>query len=246
MENLDKIDTEITELIDEKLQENTWLLGMNFATTGGTFIARKYKTEKTDLSEIELAAASSSLLFLSENMLRNALTQEISYNLIASKNLLLISLLIFDITMISHVNRELAELEGIDAIITNLKEFGLKIQAIVSTSNLIQEEIFVMIKRAIPNALLVAITTKEGLPIKIQSNMPESAISANISALYHLSEVLAGDLEFSVIAGEFGSIIIHELDDTRIICVAVPVTEEAKLGSYVVKIKDIVNKSSSK
>lgn len=243
MENLDKIESEITKLIDRKIQENTWLLGINFATSEGTFIARKFKTEKESLSKIELAAASSSLLFLSKNMLKNALTQEISYNLIASKDLFIISILIADITMISHINRKLAELEGIDTIIKDLKVFGLNIQAIVSTSNLLQEEIFVMIKRAIPNAFLIAITTKEGLPIRIQSSMPDSTISANISALYHLSEILTGDLEFSVIAGEFGSIILHELDDKRIICVAVPVTEELKLGSYVVKIKDIVEKS---
>ena len=74
--------------------------------------------------------------------------------------------------------------------------------------------------------------------------MPESAISANISAVYHLSEILTGELEFSIIAGEMGSIIIHELDENRIICVAVPVTEESKLGSYVVKIKDIIKKTT--
>lgn len=182
-------------------------------------------------------------MFLSENMLKNALTQEISYNLIASKNLLIISMLINDVTMISHVDRELAELEGVDKVINDLKVFGLKVSVIVSTSNLIQEEIFVTIKRAIPNALVVAIINKDGMPIKIQSNMSESAISANISAIYHLSEILTGDMEFSIIAGEMGSIIIHELDDNRIICVAVPVTEESKLGSYVVKIKDIIQKT---
>ncbi|MFX1276214.1 MAG: hypothetical protein ACFFBP_04600 [Promethearchaeota archaeon] len=244
MENIDKIESEITELIEKKLQENTWLLGISFGTSGGTFITSKYRMKKKDLSEIELAAASSSLLFLSDNMLKHALTQEISYNLIASKNLLLISLLINDVTMTSHVDRELAELEGVDTIINDLKVFGLKIYAIVSTSDLIREEIFVMIKRAIPNALVVAIINKDGMPIKIQSNMPESAISANISAVYHLSEILTGDLEFSIIAGEMGSIILHELDENRIICVAVPVTEESKLGSYVVKIKDIVKKAT--
>ena len=59
-----------------------------------------------------------------------------------------------------------------------MKQFALKISAFVETSELIKEEIFVAIKRAIPSALMIGIITKDGLPIKIQSTMPEPMISA--------------------------------------------------------------------
>ena len=244
MENIDEIESEIIELIDKELEINSSLIGISFGSSGGSYIASKFKLEKSDMTQTELAAATSSLIFLSNNILKESLNQEVSYNLIAGEKLILISMQINDLTMIAYNTRDLAELEGIDMIIKNLKEFGLKIAAIVTTSDLIKEEIFVAIKRAIPNALIIAITTKEGLPIKIQSNMPESAISANISALFHLSDVLSTNLEFSIIAGDIGSIIIHELDESRILCVAVPAIEEAKLGSYIVKIKDIIEKAS--
>jgi predicted regulator of Ras-like GTPase activity (Roadblock/LC7/MglB family) len=116
------------------------------------------------------------------------------------------------------------------------------VTAVIETSDIIKEEIFVAIKRAIPNALVIAIITKDGLPIKIQATMAESTISAMISAIYNLSDILIGGMEFSIIAGENGSIIIHELDESRILCVAVPEADESKLGTYIVKIKAIIEK----
>lgn len=118
----------------------------------------------------------------------------------------------------------------------------MKLSAIIATSDLIKEEIFVAIKRAIPNALVVAIITKDGLPIKVQATMPESILSAMTSAIYNLSSVLLeGGLEFSVIGGENGSIIIHELDENRIIAIAVPEADEKKIGSYIARIKTIID-----
>ena len=148
--------------------------------------------------------------------------------------------------MICYLNRELAELEGLlQKYINPLKELALQISAIVETSDVIKEEIFVAVKRAIPNALILAIISKDGLPIKIQSTMAEPMLSAMSSAIYSLSEVLLeGALEYSIISGENGSIILHELDERRILCVAVPEAAENKLGGYIAKIKKIIKKSA--
>ena len=48
-------------------------------------------------------------------------------------------------------------------------------------------------------------------------------------------------MEFSIIGGENGSIIIHELDKNRILAIAVPEADEKKLGSYIAKIKTIID-----
>ncbi len=63
-----------------------------------------------------------------------------------------------------------------------------------------------------------------------------------MSALYNLSDVLLEeDLEYSIIAGNIGSIVIHELDGDRVVFIAVPEAVESKLGAYIAKIKAIVN-----
>ena len=235
-----KIQSEISTLIDKELEKNTALLGINFGTSGGTFIISNFKEKITDLKDLEITAASSSHLFISHNMLKASLNQDISYNLIAGKKIILVSIMSDDVSMVAYLNRKLAELEGVDNIIRKLKAFTIKVTAIIVTSEIIKEEIFVAIKRAIPNALVIAIITKEGLPIKIQATMPESTISAMLSALYNLSDILIGEMEFSIIAGENGSIIIHELDESRILCVAVPEADESNLGTYIVRIKGII------
>jgi len=236
-----KLESDIVELIDKLLEESNPLLGINIGTHGGTLIASKHR-KGTKLTEVEIASATSSLIFLSSKILHDSLNQKISYNLITGKEVVLISMLTENITLIAYLNRELAELEGLKSHIVKLETFTLKISAIIETSEIIREEVFVAVKRAIPKALVIAIITKEGLPIKIQSTMPEPMISAMISAIYNLCTVLIeGNLEYSIIAGENGSIIIHKLDENRILCVAVPEGEERKLAIYIAKIKAIIS-----
>ncbi len=242
-ENFDRISAEIDELINKELSENPALLAVNIGTPGGTPIIsefRKQADKSTKLNENEISAATSSLLFLSSKLLKDSIEQEISYNVITGKEKIILSFLTENITMVAYLKRELVDLEGLDTYIKRLGKFSLQISAIVETSEVIKEEIFKALKRAIPDVILIAIITKEGLPIKIQSLMPEPMISAMVSALYNLSTILleTKNLEYSIISGEKGSIIVHSIDDRRILCIAVP--EKEKLGSYIAKIKNII------
>jgi predicted regulator of Ras-like GTPase activity (Roadblock/LC7/MglB family) len=238
--NFKDLEKDITELLEKEMEEHAGILGITISTHGGTHVASKFKKEIA-MKKTEISAASSSLVFLSSKILHDSLNQMISYNLITGAKRIILSILTENIAMISYLNREIAELEGLDMYITTLKKFSMKLSAIIATSDLIKEEIFVAIKRAIPNALVIAIMTKDGLPIKIQSTMPEPILSAMTSAIYNLSSILLeGGLEFSIIGGENGSIIIHELDENRIIAIAVPEANEKKLGSYIAKIKTII------
>jgi len=234
------LEDDIIKLIEKEINENSAILGINIGTHGGTFIANSFK-QNTILSVPEISAAASSLLFISSKILNDSLMQEISYNLVTGKKKIILAVMTENITMVSYLNRELAELEGLNQYVSKMKQFALKISAFVETSELIKEEIFVAIKRAIPSALMIGIITKDGLPIKIQSAMPEPMISAMMSALYNLSDVLLEeDFEYSIIAGNIGSIIIHELEN-RILFIAVPEALESKLGAYIAKIRAIVN-----
>lgn len=235
------LEDDIIKLIEKEINENSAILGINIGTHGGTFIANSFK-QNTILSVPEISAAASSLLFISSKILNDSLMQEISYNLVTGKKKIILAVMTENITMVSYLNRELAELEGLNQYVSKMKQFALKISAFVETSELIKEEIFVAIKRAIPSALMIGIITKDGLPIKIQSTMPEPIISAMMSALYNLSDVLLEeDFEYSIIAGNNGSIVVHELDQNRILFIAVPEAVESKLGVYIAKIKAIVN-----
>jgi len=233
----------VSELIEKTLESSSAIIGINVGTPEGTKVSSRFKKE-IGMSVAEVTAANSSLVFLSSKMLRDSLNQEVSYNLITGKDKIILSILTENITMITYLNRELAELEGLDSYISRLQRLGLQISAIIETSEILKDEIFKGLKRAIPNTLVLAIITKDGLPIKIQSTMPEPILSAMVAALYNLSGVLleSEGMEYSIIGGENGSVIIHELDENRVLALAVPESDERKLGSYIAKIKAIILK----
>ncbi|MFW9900377.1 MAG: hypothetical protein ACFFDY_03705 [Candidatus Thorarchaeota archaeon] len=245
MEDQDKIieelESDVSELIEKQLESVPAILGINVGTPEGTKIASKFK-ESIKMTVGEITAANSSLVFLSSKMLKDSLNQEVTYNLITGKEKIVLSILAENITMITYLNRELAELEGLDSHIARLQKLALQISAITETSDILKEEIFKRLKRAIPNTLVLAIITKDGLPIKIQSTMPEPILSAMVAALYNLSGVLLEKkgMEYSILGGENGSVIVHDLDELRILAIAVPESDGRKLGSYIAKIKTII------
>mgnify|MGYP001042182092 CR=1 FL=1 len=239
-DNIKKLNKELSELLEKEINNSKSILGISISTHGGTHLVSKLKKDIT-MTNSEISAASSSLVFISSKILNDSLNQKISYNLITGKKRIILSILTENIALIAYLNREIAELEGLDSYITSLRKFAMQISAFVETSELIKEEVFVAIKRAIPNALVIAIITKDGLPIKVQATMPEPILSAMTSAIFNLAGVLLEEgLEFSIIGGDNGSIIIHELDESRILAIAVPEADERKLGSYIAKIKSII------
>lgn len=239
--NSTALEDKINKLLEKKIGEKTALSGIIIGSHGGDSIASKFKKE-IDMTELQVTAANSSILFLSSKLLKKSLNQQISYDLIAGKNRIIVSLLTKTITVIAYLNRELAELEGVQKHISDLKDLALQISAIVETSNLIREDLFVKLKLAIPNALTIAIITKEGMPIKVESTMPEPTLSAMCAALYELANILLEKegLEYSIIGGDNGSIIVHELDETRVLAVAIPELDSERVKSYIAKIKTIL------
>jgi len=239
---LEELKSDVSELIDKELESASAILGINVGTPEGTKIASMFQKD-IKMTTGEVTAANSSLVFLSSKMLRDSLNQDVSYNLIFGKEKIVLSILTENITMITYLNREFAELEGLDSYIDKLQKLSLQISAIIETSDILKEEIFKGLKRAIPNTLVLAIITKDGLPIKIQSTMPEPILSAMVAALYNLSGVLLeSHMEYSIIGGENGSVILHDLDENRVLALAVPESDGRKLGGYIAKIKSIISK----
>jgi predicted regulator of Ras-like GTPase activity (Roadblock/LC7/MglB family) len=241
-EMLEELQKDVSKIIEKELKSSSAIIGINIGTPEGTKIASVFKKD-LKMTMGEVTAANSSLVFLSSKMLKDSLNQDVSYNLIIGKKKIVLSILAESITMIIYLDREFAELEGLDSHISRLQKLSLQINAIIETSDILKEEIFKGLKRAIPNTLVLAIITKDGLPIKIQSTMPEPILSAMVAALYNLSGVLLeSGMEYSIIGGENGSVILHDLDENRILALAVPESDERKLGSYIAKIKAIIMK----
>ena len=241
-EILEELQKDVSKIIKKELESSAAIKGINIGTPEGTKIASVFKKD-LKMTKGEVTAANSSLVFLSSKMLKDSLNQAVSYNLIMGKEKIVLSILAESITMIIYLDRELAELEGLDSHISRFQKLSLQINAVIETSDILKEEIFKGLKRAIPNTLVLAIITKDGLPIKIQSTMPEPVLSAMVAALYNLSGVLLeSGMEYSIIGGENGSVILHDLDENRILALAVPESDERKLGSYIAKIKTILAK----
>jgi len=239
-DHMKQLNLELEDLLRKELKDQKSILGISISTHGGTHIVSNLK-EDIHMTKSEISAASSSLVFLSSKMLNDSLNQKSSYTLITGKKRIILLILTDYMALIAYLDRELAELEGLDFYIRSLRKFAIKMSAIIETSDVIKEEIFVALKRAIPNALVIAIITKDGLPIKVQSTMPEPIISAMTSAIYNLAGILLdGGLEFSIIGGDHGSIIIHELDESRILAIAVSEGDDKILRSHIAKIKTII------
>ncbi len=237
---LEELKADVLELVEKEMESSSAIIGINVGTPEGTQISSIFKKDMK-MTTGEVTAANSSLVYLSSKMLRDSLNQEVSYNLITGKDQIILSILVENLTMICYLNRELAELEGLDSYINKLQKLSLQISAIIETSDILKEEIFKGLKRAIPNTLVLAIITKDGLPIKIQSTMPEPILSAMVAALYNLSGVLLeSHMEYSIIGGENGSVILHDLDENRLLALAVPESDGRKLGGYIAKIKTII------
>ena len=115
----------------------------------------------------------------------------------------------------------------------------MKISAIVETSEFYKTDIFVQIKRAIPNSISIAIINKEGLPIKVQSTIDGTQLSAFIYALHQLSNIILKRKDYMIVGGEYGSIIIQQIDEERILGISVPESDDTKLGKYVARIQEI-------
>ena len=136
---LEELKSDVLELVEKEL-ESSAIIGINVGTPEGTKIASIFKKD-IQMSTGEVTAANSSLVFLSSKMLRDSLNQEVSYNLIFSKEKIVLSILTENITMITYLNRELAELEGLGSYINKLQKLSLQITAIIETSDILKEEI---------------------------------------------------------------------------------------------------------
>lgn len=242
MSAFDRMQMEIEKIIDELFENNSAIRGITISTHGGKNIYSSF-LETFDLNQSELAAAITSLLFLAGNMTEKLLNQKVSYTITKGKKWILLCMMNKVITGSVIFDRKLADLSGVPELRNDMQELFLRISAIVETSEVIKEDLFVQVKRAIPNALSIAIINKEGLPIKVESAMEGPKIAAFIYALHQLSNmILSKNAQYTQIGGTYGTIIVQQIDEERILGIAVPEHDDHKLGKYMAKLEEIRSK----
>ncbi|MHA1733642.1 MAG: hypothetical protein ACTSU5_16965 [Promethearchaeota archaeon] len=237
---------EVEQLIESDLFSMTAVNAVTVGTHGGTMLSVKFRDNLEERDPKQLVAATTSMLFLASSLTHRIFNQEIKYSTSYGSKEILICTLTHNLAFSFLLNRELVELEGLSSVfMPKLNEFCLKISAIVETSDYVEKDIFVKIKRAIPNALAIAIITSSGMPIKVQSTMSEPKLSAIISALQNITVIIFGDsstgsTEYSIITSEHGGFIIHRIDQKRLLGVAIPESDDAALGKTLARIKEII------
>ncbi len=215
-------------------------------THGGTLLTVQFRDKSTTRDPKQLIAATTSFLFLASNLTQRIFNQEIRYTKSYGQKEILICILTFNLSFAFLLNRELVEIEGLASVfLPKLKDFSMKASAIVETSDYVEKDIFVKVKRAVPNALALAIITSSGMPIKVQSTMSEPKLSAIISALQNITAIIFGEsspegTEYTIITSEHGGFIVHKIDQKRLLGVAIPESDDATLGKTLARIKEVI------
>ncbi len=248
MENNIEEDLEenIGKLVDEKLEGLSAVKGISIATNLATDIYTKMKDELDGVSSQNLVASATSFQYIAKSLYEYCLSEEIQSTYVTVEKYILLLVIIKKIAATVVLDRQLAELEGMASYKKSIKELVLQINAVIETTDYVGEDPFVSIKRAIPTATLVAIISKEGMPIRVEGDniqLHEAMIGSQIAALSNSTQVIMNDsMDFSVIEGNAGHIIVVQLDEERILAVSIPEMDQSKIGTYIAKIKAIVKK----
>jgi predicted regulator of Ras-like GTPase activity (Roadblock/LC7/MglB family) len=235
---------EIEKVIDSTMEKYVAIKGISIGTSLATNIFTKLKPELGSFSEPELVAAATSFQYISKNLYEYVIKNSLSSTYVTIDNSILLLLIVKDISAAVILDRKLAELEGIKIYQKELHGIILQIAALVETSDYIHEDPFALISRAIPTATMIAMVSKEGMPIKIKSTeIQEALVGSMVAALSNLTAVmLKKPMEYTLLQGPMGHLIVVQFDETRVLAVAVPGEEGDKIGQFLARIEEIIKK----
>lgn len=235
----------IEALLEKAMQHRLAVKGITVGTHAGNVIASRFKTGPGPQNEKEIVAATTSLLFVSSKAMASISQDTFKRVITFGPTSIIACFLTRNVSFAAILDRKLTELDGIDGHVAELVELALRISAIIETSDVTPEDIFTRIKVSIPDAQTYAVITKDGLPLRIQANdVDEARLSAFISAIYNVNEFITGEHgEFTMVTGSEQSIIIHALDENRLLAIAVPSgdADTTALMKYVMRIKELLS-----
>lgn len=154
---------EIEKLIDEAMEAHVAILGISIGTEIATNIYTKFKPEISSFSELELIASSTSFQYISNSLFRNIAKNNLNTTYVTVDKFTLLMSITKEVSAAMVLDRNLAELEGIEKYNKVLKDLALKANAFIETSEYLTQDPLVKIIRAVPSALFLGIIGKEGL-----------------------------------------------------------------------------------
>jgi predicted regulator of Ras-like GTPase activity (Roadblock/LC7/MglB family) len=239
---------QIENIIDETMESFVAIKGISIGSSNATNIFTKLKPELKDFSEIELVASSTSFQFIARNLYSYVIDNNLESTYVTVNNYVLLLLIVKEVAAAIILDRALAELESIKQHTEKIKQAIQKIAVFIETSEYLKEDPMVAIKRAIPTAKMIAIVSKEGMPIKIEGNeVHEAMMGSMISALANLTGViLKKPMDYCVMQGKSGHLMVVQFDSERILAISLPPNEETKIGEYLARIKEIIRNNQKK
>nr|MDO8117774.1 hypothetical protein [Candidatus Sigynarchaeota archaeon] len=232
----------IDELLQKAVKSKLAIKALTVGTHGGNIISSALKPDM-GINPKEMVAATTSMLFISSKAIVKIADDDFRHVVTFGPKYILICFLTRNVSFGAVLERKLVELDGIESYINELNEVALKISAIIETSDVVEGDVFSKIKVAIPDANVYAIVTKEGLPLKIQAeHIDEARIAAFISAIFNVNTLITSeDAEFTTVFGHDQSIIIHVLDEKRLLAISIESGDTSTIMKYIVKIKELLN-----
>ncbi len=232
----------IEKIVDETMENYVAIRGISIGTSNATNIFTKLKPGLENFSEVELVASAASFQFIARNLYTYVIDNKMESTYVTVDDYVLLLLSVKEVSAAIILDRNLAELESFKQHTEKLKQAILKIAVFIETSDYLKEDPMVSIKRAIPPAKMIAIVSKEGMPIKVEAeNIQDVMLGSMISALANLTGVvLKNSLDYCVMQGVTGHILVIQFDSERILAISLPSNEESNIGEYLARIKEII------
>ncbi|WXG40121.1 MAG: hypothetical protein WED07_04740 [Candidatus Freyarchaeum deiterrae] len=198
------------------------------------------------INKNKLAASSATLLAISSQMIQKLLDQTPDYILSFTQNNLIITLAVTsDMVLSALLDREKAESKGIENYISKIQNVSYKMAEIIELAEYPKKGLFLNVKNAIPEATAIAILTKEGIPLMVHPAEEGVSLSGMISAIFAISSnMISNDnSDYSVISGREGMVITLQIDNDRLLAVAMP--KKVKVKDIITKLKEAVRESET-
>jgi predicted regulator of Ras-like GTPase activity (Roadblock/LC7/MglB family) len=213
--------------------------------------SKEGKSESTvileeSVNKNKLAAGSATLLAISTQMIDRVLDQPADYILSFTQNSLIITLPVTSGMVLSALlDREKAESKGVENYITKIQNVSRKMADIIELSEYPKKGLFINVKNAIPEAKAIAILTKEGIPLIVHPAEEGTTLSGMISAVFLIcSNMISNEnSDYSIIAGKEGMIITQQIDNDRLLAVAIP--KKVKIKDIITKLKEVIKESET-
>ena len=194
----------------------------------------------------KLAAGSATLLAISSQMVEKLFEETTDYILSFTQNNLVITLPVTSGMVLSALlDREKAESKGVENYVTKIQNVSRKMAEIVELAEYPKKGLLINVKNAIPEAIAIAILTKEGIPLIVHPAEEAITLSGMISAIFSISSnMISNDnSDYSIVAGKEGMIITQQIDNDRLLAVAIP--KKVKIKDIVTKLKETIKESEA-